>query len=103
MFPEALIEELVRLDPRCLGEGEEAQSVRGELGAAALGVSVHGWVEVACAEVWKCSNTYLPSQTVFAWLVRSSLGSSARRICPTQELRCSEAGVPCRAIGGNDG
>ena len=103
MFAEALIEDLGRLDSRSLGEGEEAQIVRSELGAAALGVSVHGWVRVACAEVRKCSNTYFPSQTVFAWLVRSSLGSSVRRICPTQELRCSEAGVPCRAIGGNDG
>lgn len=67
MFAQALIEDLGRRDSRGLGEGEEAQIVRGELGAADLDASVHGWFEVAWNEVWKCSNTYLPSQTVFAW------------------------------------
>ena len=103
MFPEALIEELGRLDPRRLGEGEEAEVFGSELGAAALGVSVHGWVEAACAEVWKCSNTYLPSQTVFAWLVRSSLGSLPEGSVPCWNSGGSEAGFPRRAIGGNDG
>jgi len=70
VFPEALIEELVRLDPRCLGEGEEAEVFGSELGAAALGVSVHGWVEVACGKYGNAAiRIYLVKRYLRGWSV----------------------------------
>jgi hypothetical protein len=105
VFAEALIEELGRLDSCRFGEGEEAEIVRGELGAAALGLSVHGWVVHAPVEIRKCSNAPIRRCLVKQYL-RGWGGLSYGAVegsVPFRNSGGSEAGLLRWAGGGNDG